>query len=318
MRYLIVGLGNIGQKRKAVLGKKCVATVDPNPKANADFLDYKKVPLDLFDSVVLTIPQQLKNALTEYFLAKGKNVLVEKPLIISQKQGKKFLQIAKKNDAIWHASYNHRFEPNIVKLKKLLNRKIIGKLYFARFIYSFGNIKDRINTWRETEFGVLEEITPHQLDLIFNLLKNTDTNFQTIIARKVESNIFDHWLFTSMDKKITVECSAITWKNVFLIEIYGRLGSVHINGLRKWNGSELIIRKRTFPSEVPKEKKIFDQGPDNTWSDDFNYFEKMVRQKQTSIKNDLQISLSLANIALNANTKKESANKTYRQIQKNS
>ena len=35
MRYLVVGLGNIGEKRRAVLGDRCVATVDPfNPAAD--------------------------------------------------------------------------------------------------------------------------------------------------------------------------------------------------------------------------------------------------------------------------------------------
>ncbi len=29
MRYLLVGYGNIGAKRKALLGDRCVATVDP-------------------------------------------------------------------------------------------------------------------------------------------------------------------------------------------------------------------------------------------------------------------------------------------------
>ena len=36
MRYLLVGLGNIGAKRRAILGERCVATVDPF-NAAADF-----------------------------------------------------------------------------------------------------------------------------------------------------------------------------------------------------------------------------------------------------------------------------------------
>ena len=44
MRYLVVGLGNIGGKRRAVLGDRCIATVDPfNPIEGAPLLvgDYR-------------------------------------------------------------------------------------------------------------------------------------------------------------------------------------------------------------------------------------------------------------------------------------
>lgn len=319
MRYLIVGLGNIGQKRKAVLGKKCVCTVDPNPNQKANYLDYRKAPFNIFDVAVLTIPQHLKYDLTEYFLRRGKHVLVEKPLIISRNQGKKLADLAKKNKVIWHTSYNHRFEPNLVKLKKLLKKNIVGKLYHARFVYSFGNITDRIGTWRETQFGVIEEVAPHLIDFIINSLGYKGEDFETLIARKVESNIFDHWLISAVDRKIILEVSSITWKNIFSIEIYGKLGSVHLNGLCKWNGSELIIRKRVLPSGIPKEKRLFDAGADLTWKDDFLDFEKSVKEYKTSLKNDLQISLALAKIALGAKDQlKNKQNKIYQQILKES
>ena len=55
MRYLIVGYGNIGHKRKDALGKKCIATADPIPKAEADFKNYKDVPIDIFEAMIFLI-----------------------------------------------------------------------------------------------------------------------------------------------------------------------------------------------------------------------------------------------------------------------
>lgn len=299
MRYSIVGFGNIGHKRQLVLGKKCIATVDPNSKINSDYKNVKDVPLEIFDTAVLTVPQQLKYELTEYFLSRGKHVLVEKPLVITPQQGKKLLSLAKKKKVILYTSYNHRFEPNIIKIKKLLENGTIGKLYHARFVYSFGNIKERIGTWRETEFGVLEEIVPHQIDFAFNFFGYAGRDFQTLIARKVESRIFDHWMIATTDRKIIIECGAVTWKNVFSIDIYGEKGSIHMNGLRKWSGSELIMRTRTLPSGAPREKKSFDAGPDITWKKDFAHFEKMVKSKNT-LENDLQMSIALENLSKEA------------------
>ena len=218
MRYLIVGFGNIGHKRKNILGKKCVATVDPNPKANAEYTNIKDVPLNIFDTAILTIPQQFKYEFTKYFLNCGKHVLVEKPLIITASQGKKLLKIATENQVIWYTSYNHRFEPNIVKIQNILQKDLIGKLYHARFVYSFGNIKERIGTWRETKFGVLEEIAPHLIDFAQWFFNYKGSDYEPFIARKIESKIFDHWVFCTKDKKVLFETSSVTWKNVFTIE----------------------------------------------------------------------------------------------------
>lgn len=314
MRYLIVGFGNIGHKRQAVLGKKCIATVDPKKQVKADFPESRKVPLDIFDTAVLTVPQQVKYELTEYFLSKGKHVLVEKPLILSPNQFKYLQNLAEKNNVIWFTSFNHRFEPNVVKLKNLLNNQIIGEIYFAKFTYSFGNIKERINTWRETQFGVLEEIAPHIIDFAFKFFNYKGKDFETIIARKVESNIFDHWLFSTKDKKIVFETSSITWKYQFLIDIYGKLGSLHIDGLRKWGGSRLTHRKRAFPSGAPKEKVYLDSGKDITWEKDFEYFEKLAKTR-TLKTSDLEISKALAKLSLDTKfSRKDPQIKLYEEI----
>lgn len=294
MRYIIVGFGNIGHKRQGVLGSRCVATVDPVTKA--DYTDSTEVPLDLYDAAVLTVPQQDKYVLTEYFLGVGKHVLVEKPLIITPEQGKILSSLSKKTGAIWHTSYNHRFEPNILKIKELFKKKVIGDFYHAKITYSFGNIQERIGTWRETEYGVLEEIAPHIIDFAMSLFGYKGKDFAPFLARKIESNIFDHWVFTTNDKKIIFETSSVTWKYVFSIDIYGSKGSIHMNGLRKWGGSELIIRKRILPSGSPTQKRYLDTGADLTWKYDFQSFETSIKNKQNSLINDLNISRALAKI----------------------
>lgn len=296
MRYLIVGFGNIGHKRKNVLGKNCVATVDPNPSSGADFRDSKEVPLSLFDAAVLTVPQQHKYDLTAYFLSCGKHVLVEKPLIFTPREGKKILKLSKINNCIWYTSFNHRFEPNLVRLSKLLKKDFLGKLYHGRFVYSFGNIRQRLGTWRETEYGVLEEIVPHLIDFIILNFNYQGGDFRTLIKRKVESKIFDHLIISTTDSKILIEISSVTWKNIFSIDLYGLRGSLHVDGLRKWQGSKLTVRKRTLPSGLPSEKQIFDQGSDVTWGADFKYFEKMIKAKTNSYNWDVQLNLALQSI----------------------
>src|SRR4051812_23459863 len=81
MRYLVIGLGNIGQRRRAVLGERCAATADPF-NADADFADARDCERTRYDAVVVATPNESKLALLEYFLGQGKHALVEKPLLL--------------------------------------------------------------------------------------------------------------------------------------------------------------------------------------------------------------------------------------------
>ena len=80
MRYIVVGLGNIGAKRQALIGRKCIATVDP-ANSTTDFHDLDEVPLDTFDAAILAVPNTVKLKLMRRLLAQGKHVLVEKPIL---------------------------------------------------------------------------------------------------------------------------------------------------------------------------------------------------------------------------------------------
>lgn len=305
MKYLIVGFGNIGRKRQAALGSKCIATLDPDPNQKADFTKPTQIPkkvLDQITAVAIVTSQKPKYNLVKYWLNKGKHVLIEKPLFFND-GGRELKIIADKNNVIWQTSYNHRFEPNIIKIKKLLDKNTIGPLYHARFVYSFGNIQERIGTWRETKYGVLEEIAPHVVDFALYFFGYQGKDFEPWIARKNESKIYDHWVFATKDKKVIFENSSVTWKNIFSVDIYGKKGSIHMNGLRKWGGSELLTRKRVLPSGVPKEKRFFDQGQDLTWKKTFDFFEKKVKEKKNSLESD-----RFMNNALNLITKGISSN----------
>lgn len=300
MNYLIIGYGNIGHKRKEVLGKKCLATIDPNPHSGADYLNISQVPEKLIKgchSVIVTIPRYEKITATEYWLKNGKNVLVEKPLIINGSEEKRLAKVAHQNNVICYTAYNYRFEPHILKIKQLLDKGILGKLYNARMVYGFGNVRELMGTWREVGAGAFEEVAPHLIDFTNFLFGYNINRIKALSLRNTEAQTYDHCLLTTDDLKVLMEASWIIWKNAFSIEIFGEKGSLHMNGLCKWGDSELIIRTRIFPSGVPKEKRFLAKGPpDPTWAADLKYFEKMAKEKKTSFKSDLAISKTMVRI----------------------
>lgn len=296
MRYLLIGYGNIGKKRKDFLGDKCIAIADPY-KDEADYRNYKDVPLSIFNAAIVSTPNSVKLDILEYLLTNKKHVLIEKPLFFNDcETAKRFEQLAKNNSVIWYTSYNHRFEPLIVKLKEYLNDNLIGELYFSNFIYGNGTVQNSIGTWRDKGYGVLEDLGCHLIDMAFYLFPDYQKKFKLITAKNFEAKALDFCTFSTADDKMNFLCSYLMWKNTFRIDVFGSKGSLHLNGLNKWGGSRLIYRERIFPSGIPNEKIDTTDGSDHTWKEDIKHFEKNISKGKTSYKNDEYIFESLKKI----------------------
>jgi scyllo-inositol 2-dehydrogenase (NADP+) len=293
MNYLIVGLGNIGAKRRAVLGGRCVATVDPfNP--DADFVDAAAVDPARYDAVVLSTPNHVKLELLEYFLEGGKSVLVEKPLIFPDDETAVALQrIGHHTGAIWYTSYNFRFEPNVVALKRLLDAGAIGPVYRAHLFYGNGTAGAIAGTWRDTPLAVLEDVASHLVDLAGFVFGRFGSEFLVWERRAHELKGPDHCILATPDRALVIESSFLAWKNRWSITVVGHDGSIEMNGLTKWGSSELIVRRRRFPSGAPDEHRDVVAGPDPTWASDLRYFEECVAAGRSSYDNDQWLSRTI-------------------------
>jgi predicted dehydrogenase len=296
VNYLLVGLGNIGQKRRQLLGERCLATVDPfNPAA--DYRSPDDYPRDDYDAVILSVPNQAKLDLLERFVGRGKHVLIEKPLLFADRgQAEHLEQLANQRRVVWYTSYNHRFEPLIGRLKDELDAERLGTLYHGRLFYGNGTVGNIVGTWRDQGLGVLEDLGSHLLDLTAYLLGRPE--FRAAALTSHESAAFDHCVLVSAEADLVLEGSFLSWKNTFAIDLYGSRGSLHVHGLPKWGPSELIIRERVLPSGVPREERVAaPAGLDVTWQRDLEHFERLATGSQTSMENDWWISRTLHGVA---------------------
>jgi len=297
VRYLVVGLGNIGRKRQGILGPRCVATVDPyNPEA--DYSAAAACADERYDAAVVSVPTRAKLDLLDYFLRRGKHVLVEKPLLFPDRGAAERLEsVARATGAIWYTSYNHRFEPLIVALKQQLDEETIGPLYHGRFAYGNGTVASVSGSWRDSGLGVLEDLGPHLLDLTRYLLGEEASFTAWSLERHEATGGFDHCVLASADHRLVLEMSFLSWKNSFGIELVGSRGSLHLCGLPKWGTSELVVHHRVFPSGVPRETRQTVSGPDVTWERDLEHFETLPGAGRTSLDNDWWISRTVREIA---------------------
>lgn len=299
MKAIIVGLGNQGAKRLGVAGDEVVATVDPIvPKSQ--YKTIEQVPLDSFDAGLVCTPEQEKLDILDYLLKHGKHVLVEKPLLMNDGELLRRLgENARSTGAAFYTAYNHRFEPHLVRLKEILNAGTLGNLYSARLFYGNGTALDvKRSGWRDQDLGVLGDLGSHLLDLTLFLFGDVPGDFQVWSANRFENRSFDHVVLGSTGKpSLELEMTYLSWRNTFTIDVLGEQGSAHVNGLCKWGPSTLTVRERVFPSGAPHEKVETVEGPDPTWSKEYQYFKELCRTGGSNSENGQWINSIISDIA---------------------
>lgn len=289
MKVVVIGLGVQGKKRLAVAGKSVMAIVDPIA-SQADFSRIEDVPLESYDAACVCVPDSLKLPILRYLLSHKKHVLVEKPVLAAPAEIQELHGLSRDNQVACYTAYNHRFEPHIISIKKIIERGEIGEIYLARFFYGNGTARDvRNSPWRDAGPGVLADLGSHLLDMAHFLFGPFATHGEVWGLSRFENKAPDHVLFGYSKTKpvLEMEATLLSWRNSFSLDLIGELGSAHIDCLCKWGPSTLSIRKRIFPSGRPEEKVETLTQSDPTWQLEWHHFLECCRTGATNLENDL-------------------------------
>jgi len=273
MRWLIIGDGIQGKKRKERLGNSCVGIFDPFTKT-ADFFNTQDVPD--FDIAAICTPNSYKLEYLDLFLQMGKHCLIEKPLhTLGREHVQRIELFAKKNNLAVYVAFNHRFEPSIRKLKEILNQGRLGKTYFIYMKYGNGTVQDILKSpWKGYEFGLIDDLGSHVFD-IYNFLFNTlPKNLRVEQILNFESRYPDYARIAG--DKCFFELSYVNWKSEFVIEIVCSGGAIKLHGLPKWGKSTLELHTRVFPSGIPSIETVNFSPPDETWIEEHRYLEELI------------------------------------------
>ena len=286
-RILIIGYGIQGKKRYNIDKDKVVGVVDPLID-EAKYNDLFKVPLDTFDSAYVCCPDSDKEKIIKYLVKNKKHILIEKPLYpINLSFLKEIDKISRYNNTVIYVAYNHRFEPNILDIKNIIDKKKLGRLYYMHFFYGNGTSQDILKSkWRNNEKnGIFQDLGCHILDLIdfFNIDINIDF-LKTTLANSFETNSYDYGQFIiDGEIKVVIHLSNLSWKNSFFVDCIGEKGSVHAMSLCKWGKSKSVLRERVYPSGVPFETETHYKIKDPTWEKESNHFRCLINKKSSGI-----------------------------------
>ena len=284
LKYLIIGMGVQGNKRKQYIKKSNFLSVDITK--NADFKNIEDVPLDKYNAVIICVPDKQKLSIINYCIKNKKHVLVEKPFpILNNKKIINLYKQAKRNKVILYVAYNHRFEPHFVRAKKIIDSKILGKIYSCRLFYGNGTaLLVKKSPWRDQSLGVVSDLGSHLLDTCNYWFGFKKIKINKSLLLNFENKSFDHAKVLFHKNKISFEfeMSLCMWRNHFTCDLLAEKGSLHISSLCKWDTAKLILRKRLFPSGKPKEKIFKVKSADPTWKSEFSYFNELIKKKDYS------------------------------------
>ena len=297
MRVAIIGLGVQGRKRRAIAGEQVAAVVDP-VAAEADFKQVEQVPIASYEAACVCVPDDQKVPILRHLLSHGKHVLVEKPLFATPAEIRELLALSRAHRTACYTAYNHRFEPHIATLKRILDAQTLGQIYLARFFYGNGTARDvRNSAWRDKGMGVFPDLGSHLLDMAHFLFGPHDSPGELWSVNRFENKAPDHVLFGYPGRPVLeMEATLLSWRNSFSLEVHGELGSAHIYGLCKWGPSTFTVRMRKLPSGRPEETVETLEQPDPTWKIEFDHFIQLCKTGGTNLENDLWIQRKISHL----------------------
>ena len=167
MNILIIGLGSIGQRHLRNLYKldksykffalrkkfstpllsnvNNVLNGDIKKKYNITYikkLEDIKICKYKIDVAFVCTPSSLHIDQAIWLLNNNINLFVEKPIGINQKNIRRLNKLLKKKPNVKHmVGYQLKFNPVILKLKKIINQKLIGQIFHIK-VHNGENIKD--------------------------------------------------------------------------------------------------------------------------------------------------------------------------------
>lgn len=110
-----------------------------------------------------------------YALNKGVNVLLEKPMCVTTEEAVEIMKAEKKSGKIISIGFQPRLDPNMIKLKEVVQSGVLGKIYY---IQTGGGRRRGIPTPFGTTFiqedtgviGAMGDIGCYSLDMVLNAI----------------------------------------------------------------------------------------------------------------------------------------------------
>jgi UDP-2-acetamido-3-amino-2,3-dideoxy-glucuronate N-acetyltransferase len=167
------------------------------------------------DGVVISTPAETHFNLARESLLAGKNVLVEKPLVLHDKEGEELISLADEKKRVLMVGHLLQYHPVFVRLKEMASAGELGRI---NYIYSH-----RLNLGKiRREENILWSFAPHDISMILALAGEEPESVLTTggnyLHQKIadvttthldfpsglQAHVFVSWLHPFKDQKLVV------------------------------------------------------------------------------------------------------------------
>lgn len=245
MRFGLIGLGGIGQVRKAAIEQSPACTLTAafdisrenaaQLGSDARFFDTLESMLDAdcCDAVVISTPTNFHCEQAIAALEAGKHVIVEKPMASSLEQCRMMVDAARRAGKVLTVGFNHRYFGAVKEVRNAIQSGEIGKLSYIRSYTGHTGLSEFKSSWMYDKDvmggGTLMDNGIHVLDLTQHLMggvRNVCGIALTDVWKLDRSEDNGFALMRGNDGVVaTLHSSWSEWKGYrFYVEAYGDKG----------------------------------------------------------------------------------------------
>ena len=273
----VIGCGQWGPNHirnfQAQPGAKVISAVDSDP-ARLDrvrslfpgvecYQEFAKTLIDdRVNAIVIATPLSTHYTLVRDALNAGKHVLCEKPLCENTSQARELVDLAKKQKLVLMTGHVFLFNPGIIKVKELVDKGDIGRLYYLQAIRTnLGPIRQDCNaafdlaTHDVSIFNWIMSAAPSEVSATGASFLRPGVEDVVSISLKYPGDVFAtiqaSWLNPKKVRQITVVGShqMITWDDLQIgapVSCYDK----HADLSKDYNDYGEFLRVSTWEGDV--------------------------------------------------------------------
>lgn len=302
MRFLVVGLGSMGKRRirnLIALGNKDIIGFDPRKDRRIEselkyqittFSSIDKALKKGPDAMIISTPPDLHSIYANIAISNNIHFFTE--VNLSSADIQQIIKKLKKRQIVGVPSCTMIFHPIIKQLKKLFDKREIGKVLLVQ--HHFGHYLPHWHPWEDyrqfyvskRETGAAREIVPFELVWLEYLFRNVKSVYGDIKKiSKLDANIDDiYQILLEFDSKVlcNMTIDVVTRPSVKETKIIGENGII----ICDYNTGEIKIGKDTgwkvLKLKMGKVAKGYkgNTAPETLYEEEMTSFIKAIKNKR--------------------------------------
>ncbi|MDR1724162.1 MAG: Gfo/Idh/MocA family oxidoreductase [Tannerella sp.] len=169
--------------------------------------------IDELELVIINTPDLTHYEYVKKALEAGKNVVVEKPFVMTTAEGKELIALARERGVMLGVYQNRRWDADYLTVKEILATNKLGRLVEYEATYARYRKQIREGTWKEREGGLVYNLGSHIIDQCVDLFGLPEAVFADVAVMRDEGVVDDYFLIHPLrcskapDVRITLKAS---------------------------------------------------------------------------------------------------------------